>query len=114
MRERRCSVVGMPHLLTAHDFDHALAECLDELPSWVLERLDEVVIRAEMRPPVARAGTLRTFDPARLVIYREPVLERASSRRQLRGLVRAELLRAVVDHLELDGPRAIALATEVV
>jgi predicted Zn-dependent protease with MMP-like domain len=97
--------VPPPTLLTAEDFDEALTDSLEELPAWVLEELDEVVVRAEMRP---RGNG---FDPRRLVIYREHVLRCARSRRELRRLVRAELVRAVVRHLQLDGKRAVELAT---
>jgi predicted Zn-dependent protease with MMP-like domain len=92
--------------MTPADFDDALADSLEELPDWVLDQLSDVVVRVEMR---RRGGADET--DTRLVLYREPILELARSRRELRALVRSELVRSVVEHLDLDGSRAADLAT---
>jgi hypothetical protein len=98
--------------MTASDFDDALADSFDELPGWALERLGDAVVRVEMRPRAPGADVVRPPGRrARLVIYREPILERARSRRELRAMVRNELVRAVVVHLELDQSHAADLAT---
>jgi hypothetical protein len=98
--------------MTASDFDDALADSFDELPAWALEQLGDAVVRVEMRPRVLGADVVRTPGRrARLVIYREPILERARSRRELRAMVRSELVRAVVVHLDLDPSHAADLTT---
>jgi hypothetical protein len=90
--------------LTAEDFDEAVGEAFDELPLWVLELLGDVVVRVEPRPgPFGR-------HPARwrLLMYREPILQRACTVDELRRLVRVELLRTVLAHLEVEAPQQTA------
>jgi predicted Zn-dependent protease with MMP-like domain len=100
--------------MTPADFDDVLADSLDELPAWVLDQLSEVVVRVEMRrPDTFPWDELPTFS-GRLVLYREPTLEQARNRRELRRLVKSELLRAVVVHLDLDGRHAADLATALI
>jgi predicted Zn-dependent protease with MMP-like domain len=93
-------------ILTARDVDDLLAECVEELPAWVLERLGDTVIRVEAMP---RAWPLDPT-PYRITIYRARLLSHAVSRSELRRLTRAELLRLVVERLELEGSQAVELA----
>jgi hypothetical protein len=92
--------------LTARDVDELLAECVEELPGWVLTGLGDAVIRVEPVPPSWPADPA----PHRIVIYRAPLLAHASTRAELRRLTRAELLRRVVERLELQGTQAVELA----
>jgi predicted Zn-dependent protease with MMP-like domain len=90
--------------LTAEDFDEAVGEAFDELPSWVLELLGDVVVRVEPRP----RQDLRRPARWRLLLYREPILQRACTAEELRRLVRVELLRTVLAHLEIEAPQHAA------
>src|SRR6478672_1713961 len=92
--------------LTARDVDDLLAECVEELPGWVLERLGDTVIRVE---PMQRSWPCDTT-PHRLTIYRARLLAHATTRAELRRSTRAELLRLVVERLELEGSQAVELA----
>ena len=93
-------------ILTARDVDDLLAECVEELPGWVLERLGDTVIRVEAMP---RTWPLEPT-PHRITIYRARLLAQAETRAELRRLTRAELLRLVVERLELEGTQAVELA----
>jgi predicted Zn-dependent protease with MMP-like domain len=93
-------------ILTARDVDDLLAECVEELPAWVLERLGDTVIRVEAMP---RTWPLEPT-PMRITIYRARILAQAETRAELRRLARAELLRLVVERLELEGTQAVELA----
>jgi hypothetical protein len=93
-------------MLTARDVDELLAECVEELPAWVLERLGDTVIRVEAVP---RTWPLEPT-PFRLTIYRARLLAQAETRVELRRLARAELLRLVVERLELEATQAVELA----
>src|SRR3954453_14244131 len=93
-------------MLTARDVDDLLAECVEELPAWVLERLGDTVIRVEAMP---RSWPLEPT-PFRLTIYRARLLAHAETRVELRRLARAELLRLVVERLELEATQAVELA----
>jgi predicted Zn-dependent protease with MMP-like domain len=92
--------------LTARDVDELLAECVEELPAWVLDRLGDTVIRVE---PMPRSWPCDQV-PHRITIYRARLLAHATSRSELRRLTRAELLRHVVERLDLEGSQAVQLA----
>jgi len=93
-------------ILTARDVDDLLAECVEELPAWVIERLGDTVIRVEAMP---RTWPLDPT-PHRITIYRAQLLAHAETRAELRRLTRAELLRLVVERLELKATQAVELA----
>ncbi len=92
--------------LTAHDVDDLLAECVEELPGWVLEGLGDTVIRVE---PMQRSWPCDTT-PHRITIYRARLLAHATTMTELRRSTRAELLRLVVERLDLEGSQAVELA----
>ena len=93
-------------VLTTRDVDELLAECIEELPGWVLTGLGDTVIRVEAVPPSWPSEPTAH----RMVIYRAPLLAHASTRAELRRLTRAELLRRVVERLDLEGTQAVQLA----
>jgi hypothetical protein len=93
-------------ILTARDVDELLAECIEELPGWVLTGLGDTVIRVEPVPPSLPCEPTSHL----MVIYRAPLLAHASGRAELRRLTRAELLRLVVERLDLQGTQAVELA----
>ncbi len=92
--------------LTARDVDELLAECVEELPGWVLDRLGDTVIRVEPMPRSWPCDKL----PHRITIYRARLLAQSATRAELRRTTRAELLRLVVERLELEGTQAVELA----
>ena len=93
-------------ILTARDVDELIAECVEELPAWVLDRLGDCVIRVEAMP---RSWPVDPT-PHRITIYRACLLAHATTRAELRRLTRAELLRLVVERLELEAAQAVDLA----
>ncbi|HET6174364.1 MAG TPA: hypothetical protein VFD90_17275 [Gaiellales bacterium] len=93
-------------MLTARDVDDLLAECVEELPGWVLDRLGDTVIRVEPMP----CSWPRDPTPHRITIYRARLLADATTRAELRRSTRAELVRLVVERLELEGSKAVELA----
>ena len=93
-------------MLTARDVDDLLGECVEELPAWVLDRLGDCVIRVEAMP---RSWPVDPT-PHRITIYRARLLSHATTRAELRRLTRAELLRLVVERLELEAAQAVDLA----
>jgi predicted Zn-dependent protease with MMP-like domain len=93
-------------ILTARDVDELIAECVEELPAWVLDRLGDCVIRVEAMP---RSWPVDPT-PHRITIYRARLLAHATTRAELRRLTRAELLRLVVERLELEAAQAVDLA----
>jgi hypothetical protein len=84
----------------AHEYDAALARAIDDLPSWALSAVDQGIVRVEQR---MRAGGLLPEPGLRLILYREPSVDRARDRAQLERLARADLVRAIVWQLDLPG-----------
>src|SRR4030081_2357613 len=93
-------------MLTARDVDDLLAECVEELPAWVLERLGDTVIRVE---PMQRSWPCDP-SPHRITIYRACLLAHATTRAELRRSTRAELLRLGLPRPPLEGSPAPAPA----
>ena len=93
--------------ISARDYDVLLARAIDELPAWVSERLDDLIFRVEAHPHVLDPDGA----PHRITLYRQPALAQARTCDELRRLVRGDLLRAIVDRLQLEGPQAASLAT---
>ena len=94
-------------MLMARDVDDLLAECVEELPGWVLERLGDCVIRVEAMPrtwPIEPTPAPH-HDLPRARCWRTP--RRAPS---CGASTRAELLRLVVERLELEAAQAVELA----
>jgi hypothetical protein len=111
MVNKRCTVAlvepGMDsEKLMARDVDDLIAECVEELPAWVIERLGDCVIRVEAMP---RSWPVDPT-PHRITVYRARLLAHAGTRAELRRLARAELLRLVVERLELEARQAVDLA----
>jgi hypothetical protein len=89
----------VPHF-EAHDYDAALARAIDDLPSWALSAVDQGIVRVEQR---MRPGGPLPEPGLRLIVYREPSLDRARDRAQLERFARADLVRAIVWQLDLPG-----------
>ena len=98
-------------LLTRAEYDAALAEAIDSIPSATLRALGDAVIRVEQAP---HSGGLETVPGLRLVVYREPSLSQARNRAELRRLARADLVRALVWELDLEDARAHELTRDAV
>ena len=93
--------------LTARDVDELLAECVEELPGWVLDRLGDT------RDPRRADAALVAVRPARRTGSRSTARGCWRMRRRGRSCgaaTRAELLRLVVERLELEGAQAVELA----
>jgi predicted Zn-dependent protease with MMP-like domain len=84
-------------------FEQLAAEAIDELPAWVLERLDNVEVVVEDEPPpgrsllglyegvpLTRRGEAYTWAlPDRITLYRRPIEDaaRATSGRALKRVI---------------------------
>ena len=88
-------------MLTARDVDDLLAECVEELPAWVLERLGDT---RDPRRGDAALLAVRSDAAPHHDLPRAPA-GAGETRAELRRLTRAELLRLVVERLELEAAR---------
>jgi hypothetical protein len=96
---------------TRAQYDAALAEAIECIPTATLHALGDAVIRVEQAP---REGGLETVPGLRLVVYREPSLSQARDLDELRRLARADLVRALVWQLDLEDASAHELTSDAI
>ena len=92
--------------LTSRVVDAALSDAFDRLPIWVLDLLDETVVRVLERPlsDSPDADHVMTF-------YRRELLRGVHDLTDLERNARAELLRVVCERFSLGTGQALSLAS---
>jgi len=83
-------------------FDELVSEALDDLPAWVRERLDNVEVLVEDRPPRGERGLLGLYEgipltqrgsnyfgalPDRITLYRSTLSREARNEQELRTVI---------------------------
>ena len=100
-------------------FDRLVDEAIDELPDWVVDALENVVVLVEDEPPAGDEdlfglydGVAMTeredggpFEPDRITIYRGPILRAHDDPDEVRDQVRITVLHEVGHHFGLDEDR---------
>ena len=89
--------------ITADRFEELVAEALDGLPDWIRERMENVDVLIEARPPSGHPGLLGLYQgvpltrrgnhysgvlPDRITLYRANIVRDASSEEEIRDRVR--------------------------
>lgn len=106
------------------DFEVLVDEALDELPDWVAERIDNLVVLVEDRPTTEQdptgEGLLGLYEgvsladrgidyygvmPDQITIFREPHLALGLRRDDLRAEIRTTVLHEIAHHLGIDDDR---------
>jgi predicted Zn-dependent protease with MMP-like domain len=112
------------HGMNRSDFEKLVDEALDELPSWVSERIDNLVVIVEDRPTpeqdISGEGLLGLYEgvslaergidyfgvmPDQITIFREAHLELGLDRDALRSEIRTTVLHEIAHHLGIDDRR---------
>jgi predicted Zn-dependent protease with MMP-like domain len=110
---------------TPDPFEALVADALDELPAWVLERLDNVDVFVEDRPPAGEPGLLghyhgvplssRGFSysgalPDRIVLYRSTI-ERVSGGDddRLRATIKHTVAHEIAHHFGISDDRLLEI-----
>ncbi len=112
--------------ISRHEFEHLVAQALDDLPPPFAERLENIAVFVEEEPtaadldsagfdpqeddllglyqgvPLAERGSSYNALPDRVVIYRGPLLRCCESRRELIREVRDTVLHELGHHFGLD------------
>ena len=108
-------------------FEAAVDRALEDLPAWVIERLDNLHVVVESRPSPDQGDVLGLYEgvsllersedywgalPDRIVIYREPHLEMGLSEDELLEEIRRTVLHEIAHHLGIDDARLEELGWE--
>ena len=101
-------------------FQGVVDRTLDELPPWVVEKIDNLVVVVEDSPPPDLEGSLGVYDgvsllersadywgavPDQITIFREPHLELGLNEAELESEVRKTVLHEIAHHLGIDDDR---------
>jgi predicted Zn-dependent protease with MMP-like domain len=96
--------------MSSDRFEELVAEAVDDLPSWVLERLDNVEVLVEDDPPPDRVGLLGLYEgipltnrgsgyfgvlPDRITLFRTTIEAAAGNERRLREVIRDTVIHEV-------------------
>lgn len=101
-------------------FRELVAEALDGLPSWVLERLDNVEVLVEDDPPPGRRGLLGLYEgipltergsgyfgvlPDRITLFRTTIEAAAGDDQDLREVIRDTVVHEVAHFFGISDER---------
>ncbi len=110
-------------MLRRSQFERAVDQVLEQLPDWVLEKIDNLVVVVEEHPPpddqhllgiyeglaLSERGSYSGALPDRIVIYRRPHLELGLDEDELRKEIRKTVLHEIAHHLGIDDARLAEL-----
>ena len=106
--------------LTREGFERLVAEALDSLPEWVLERIDNVEVIVEERPPPDRKDLLGLYEgipltqrgsgytnvlPDRISLYRSTIESQGGTPTGIRYVVRQTVIHEVAHHFGISDER---------
>jgi len=105
--------------MTPREFEQVVDRTLDELPPWVIEKIDNLVVVVEDGPPAELGDVLGVFEgvalserddyfgvlPDRIIIFRRPHLALGLDRRELESEIRKTVLHELGHHLGISDAR---------
>jgi len=106
--------------LTPQGFEELVAEALDSLPRWVLERLDNVEVIVEEQPPQDRPNLLGLYEgipltrrgagytnvlPDRISLYRSTIEAEGRTPTGIRFVVGQTVIHEVAHHFGISDER---------
>ena len=101
-------------------FERLVSEALDELPGWVLERMDNVDVTVEDDPPHGQPNLLGLYHgipltkrgagytsvmPDRITLYHRPIEARARTDAELKRMVAHTVAHEVAHHFGISDDR---------
>jgi predicted Zn-dependent protease with MMP-like domain len=102
----------------ADAFEQAVEDALDELPAWAAEALDNVVVLVEdedadepdllglyVGVPLPEREGGPPLGPARIIVYRLPLIDITDSEQELRDEIRTTVLHEIAHHFGIDDDR---------
>lgn len=106
--------------MTRDEFVAVVDRTLDELPDWVVDKIDNLHVDVEEHPPPDLAGSLGVYEgvslleraeyysgflPDRIVIFRQPHMQMALNRADLESEIRKTVLHEIAHHLGIEDDR---------
>ena len=106
------------------DFQAVVDRTLDELPDWVVDEIDNLVVLIEESPPPDLEGSLGVYEgvslpersgdywgalPDRIVVFRRPHLDMGLNRSELEAEIRKTVLHEIAHHIGIDDLRLTEL-----
>lgn len=105
------------------EFEAVVDRSLEELPAWVLDKIDNLVVVVEEHPPPELGDVLGVYEgvalseredyfgvmPDRIVVFRQPHMAMGLSRDELEAEIRKTVLHELGHHLGIDDDRLTEL-----
>ena len=106
-----------------HEFEQVVDRVLEELPEWVVDKIDNLAVVVEEHPSQELGDVLGVYEgvalsergeyfgvmPDRIVVFRRPHLELGLERDELEAEIRKTVLHEVAHHLGIDDDRLLEL-----
>ncbi|MFV1963061.1 MAG: metallopeptidase family protein [Acidimicrobiia bacterium] len=105
------------------DFEEVVDRALEELPEWVVAKIDNLIIVVEEHPPRELGDVLGVYEgvdlsqredyfgamPDRILIFRQPHLALGLGQKALEAEIRKTVLHELGHHLGIDDARLAEL-----
>lgn len=109
--------------MNRREFDAVVDRALEQLPPWVLAKIDNLVVVVEEHPPPELGDVLGVYEgvalserddyfgvmPDRIVVFRQPHLAMGLSSDELTAEIRKTVLHELGHHLGIDDQRLAEL-----
>lgn len=106
-----------------HDFEREVDRVIEDLPQWVLDEVDNLVVVVEDEPTDEQGDLLGIYEgvslaergdywgalPDRIVIFYRPHLDMGLTETELREEIRRTVLHELAHHLGIDDERLTEL-----
>lgn len=106
-----------------HQFEREVDRILEELPDWVVDEIDNLIVVVEDQPTEEQGDVLGIYEgislaergeysgafPDRIIIFYEPHMELGLSDKELRSEIRTTVLHELGHHLGIDDNRLTEL-----